>query len=140
MPLPYDDALQLRDRMWEISPTLCRPDTVERPSAGLAAVGLAALAQQLKGSKADAAAGPLRLPVENFYQTDVISRSSVTMAQVRLAHFRRPPCTASDAEPAVPYPSQCSRAFHDKQYKISLDPDAEQQGSAHSASPVSASA
>jgi NADH dehydrogenase (ubiquinone) Fe-S protein 1 len=113
-PLPYEDALQLRDRMWELSPTLCRYDTIEAPSVELAVVGLADLARSLKGAKADPAE-KLTLPVQNFYQTDVISRSSVTMAQ-------------------------CSRAFHDKAYKISLDPDAEQQGSSHTAQPLSASA
>lgn len=113
-PLPYEDALQLRDRMWEISPTLCRYDTIETPSAELASVGFANLAKSLKGAKADAAE-KLSLPVKNFYQTDVVSRSSVTMAQ-------------------------CSRAFHDKAYKISLDPDAEQQGSSHTAQPLSAAA
>ena len=81
-PLPYEDAMQLRDRMWEISPTLCRYDTIEPASAELAQVGFASLAKQLKGSKADAAE-KLALPVKNFYQTDVVSRSSVTMAQVR---------------------------------------------------------
>lgn len=81
-PLPYEDITGLRDRMWEISPTLCRYDTLETPSVDIASLGFTSLAQALKGSKVDSAE-KLDLPVKNFYQTDVVSRSSVTMAQVR---------------------------------------------------------
>ncbi|KAF8879810.1 Ndufs1, NADH-ubiquinone oxidoreductase 75kD subunit (775) [Infundibulicybe gibba] len=59
-PLPYDDVLELRDRMWEISPTL-------------------AMAAQTAGAKISGAV--FQKPIANFYQTDPISRSSVTMAQ-----------------------------------------------------------
>ncbi|KAF8607423.1 NADH-quinone oxidoreductase [Ceratobasidium sp. AG-I] len=75
-PLPYDDVLSLRDRMWDISPTLVRYDVVEKPSLGVAQVGLNLLAQN-KESKG----GVFDRAVKNFYQTDVVSRASVTMAQ-----------------------------------------------------------
>ncbi|KAL7415972.1 Ndufs1, NADH-ubiquinone oxidoreductase 75kD subunit (775) [Mrakia frigida] len=101
VPLPYDDVVTLRDRMWDLSPTLVRYENIEKPSVDVTLQGLRQLSSSLKGSKATAGE-KFSLPVKNFYQTDVISRSSVTMAQ-------------------------CSRAFHDKNYKISLDPDAEQQ-------------
>ncbi|QRW25983.1 NADH-ubiquinone oxidoreductase 78 kDa subunit [Rhizoctonia solani] len=35
-PLPYDDVLALRDRMWDISPTLVRYDVAEKTSTGVA--------------------------------------------------------------------------------------------------------
>ncbi|CED83056.1 nadh-ubiquinone oxidoreductase [Phaffia rhodozyma] len=108
-PLPYEDLLALRDRMWDVSPTLVRYDYVERPSNEISHLGFADLAKRLKGSKTQAGQN-FELPVKNFYMTDVVSRSSVTMAQ-------------------------CSRAFHDKSYQISLDPDAEQRGSSHTAQP-----
>ncbi|KAI5993070.1 Ndufs1, NADH-ubiquinone oxidoreductase 75kD subunit (775) [Pisolithus orientalis] len=78
-PLPYDDVLTLRDRMWEISPTLVRYDVTERTSADLALSGLKTLAEATSAAKATGK--PFTKPVSNFYQTDPISRASVTMAQ-----------------------------------------------------------
>jgi NADH dehydrogenase (ubiquinone) Fe-S protein 1 len=76
-PLPYDDLLQLRSRMWDISPTLLRYDTLEPPSLPLQKLGL----QQLVASKASASSSEaLRKPIKDFYRTDPISRASVTMA------------------------------------------------------------
>ena len=75
-PLPYDDVLTLRDRMWDLSPTLVRYDVAERTSPTVAQVGLNLLAQN-KGNKG----GAFEKVIKNFYQTDPISRASVTMAQ-----------------------------------------------------------
>ncbi|TFY77408.1 hypothetical protein EWM64_g6603 [Hericium alpestre] len=77
--LPYDDVLTLRDRMWDISPTLVRYDTVERTSTDVALAGLRELAKRTASAKVGGQ--PLRRPITNFYQTDVVSRASVTMAQ-----------------------------------------------------------
>ena len=77
--LPYDDAPALRQRMFDVSPTLVRFDVHEPTSAPL--VGI----QQLVGGSTKAAiggvTGPFRLPISDFYQTDPISRASVTMAR-----------------------------------------------------------
>ncbi|KAF9237136.1 Ndufs1, NADH-ubiquinone oxidoreductase 75kD subunit (775) [Melanogaster broomeanus] len=70
VPLPYDDVLHLRDRMWEISPTLVRHDVTEPTSV--------------------VSGAPFKKPITNFYQTDPISRASVTMAQ----------CTRADTQQA----------------------------------------
>ncbi|KDQ56565.1 hypothetical protein JAAARDRAFT_132125 [Jaapia argillacea MUCL 33604] len=78
-PLPYDDVLTLRDRMWEISPSLVRYDITERTSTELALAGLKALAERTAGAKVTGAT--FQKPIANFYQTDPISRASVTMAQ-----------------------------------------------------------
>ena len=75
-PLPYDDVLALRDRMWEISPTLVRYDTTEATSVDVALVGLKQIANQTAGTKA--VGTPLRRPIANFYQTDPISRACVS--------------------------------------------------------------
>ncbi|KAM5491376.1 ndufs1 NADH-ubiquinone oxidoreductase subunit [Microsporum audouinii] len=80
-PLPYDDVEMLRDRMEEISPALRRYDIVE-PSS-LATLSRVQLVDQNRGSKATGA--PLKKPIENFYFTDVISRSSTTMARCSAA-------------------------------------------------------
>lgn len=69
-PLPYDDVAALRDRMVEISPALAAYDVVE--PVALQQLSRVQLIDQNKGSKASGAS--LRLPVENFYFTDVISR------------------------------------------------------------------
>ncbi|KAI9823345.1 MAG: NADH dehydrogenase (ubiquinone) 78K chain precursor, 5-prime end [Thelocarpon impressellum] len=80
-PLPYDDIAALRDRMEEISPALTRYDIVE--PAALGALAKTQLVDQNKGSKPTGA--PLRQVVENFFFTDVISRSSPTMARCAAA-------------------------------------------------------
>ena len=70
--LPYDDVLSLRDRMWEIAPSLVRFDHAEPTSPPIAQIGLNLLASRngltLSGK-------PLKKPIENFYQTDPISRA-----------------------------------------------------------------
>jgi NADH dehydrogenase (ubiquinone) Fe-S protein 1 len=71
--LPYDDVLGLRDRMWEISPTLVRYDVTEQTSADVALAGLKALATRAVSGKISWA--PFRKPISNFYQTDPISRA-----------------------------------------------------------------
>ncbi|EIW69506.1 NADH dehydrogenase (quinone), G subunit [Tremella mesenterica] len=76
-PLPYDDVLALRDRMWDISPTLVRYDSREIPSVELTKLGL----QVLSENKTSQASGEkFKKPIEDFYRTDPISRASVTMA------------------------------------------------------------
>ena len=72
-PLPYDDVLSLRDRMWEISPTLIRYDTTEPTSVDVALAGLKVLAAGTASAKVTGE--PLKKPIENFYQTDPISRA-----------------------------------------------------------------
>jgi len=72
-PLPYDTVYEMRDRLWEISPTLVRYDVTEPVSAEFALAGLKALAAQTGNAKATNT--PLRKPIDNFYQTDAISRA-----------------------------------------------------------------
>lgn len=76
--LPYDDVTAVRHRLFDISPTLVRYDTVERTSDAVAAMGLAQLAS---APSAPSLNTPLLRPIENFYQTDPISRASPTMAK-----------------------------------------------------------
>lgn len=78
-PLPYNDILELRDRMWEISPALVRYDITEKTSTEIALAGIKAIKDRTAGAKIGGAA--FKKPVSNFYQTDPISRASVTMAQ-----------------------------------------------------------
>jgi len=85
-PLPYDDVLSLRDRLWEISPTLVRYDTTERTSVDVALAGLKTLAVATAGAKVSSEA--FKKPITNFYQTDPISRASVTMAQCTRAFVK----------------------------------------------------
>lgn len=89
-PLPYDDIQALRDRMEEISPALCRYDIVEQASKEVAALSKVQLVDQNKGQKATGEV--LKKPIENFYFTDSISRSSPTMAR----------CSAAKAQ-GIPY-------------------------------------
>jgi NADH dehydrogenase (ubiquinone) Fe-S protein 1 len=72
-PLPYDDVLSLRDRLWEVSPTLVRYDVTEPVSADIALAGLNQLTS--KSAPATASGAPFKKPITNFYQTDAISRA-----------------------------------------------------------------
>lgn len=81
VPLPYDDLAMVRDRMVEISPALAAYDVVE--PVALQQLSKVQLVDQNKGSKPTNAA--LKHAVENFYFTDVISRSSPTMARCSAA-------------------------------------------------------
>lgn len=72
-PLPYDTVYEMRDRLWEISPTLVRYDVTEPTSVEIALAGLKALVAQTTGAKTTNA--PLRKSISNFYQTDPISRA-----------------------------------------------------------------
>ena len=72
-PLPYDDVLSLRDRMWEISPTLIRYDVTEPTSTETVIAGLKTLIAGTSSAKVSGK--PFKKPIENFYQTDPISRA-----------------------------------------------------------------
>ncbi|KIY53895.1 NADH-ubiquinone oxidoreductase [Fistulina hepatica ATCC 64428] len=87
--LPYDDVLALRDRMWEISPALVRYDAVELTSAEIARAGLRAVVENAKkGGEIKLSGKPFVRPISNFYQTDPISRASVTMAHCTKAFVK----------------------------------------------------
>ena len=73
--LPYDDVLALRDRMWELSPSLVRYGTLEPTSTDITLAGLKTLAAHTASSKVTGA--PFLKPISNFYQTDPISRACV---------------------------------------------------------------
>lgn len=78
--LPYDDLYAVRNRMSEVAPHLIRHDVIETVSPEVAKVGIVdVLAKSNHGVSPVGA--PLKNPIENFYFTDVISRSSATMAR-----------------------------------------------------------
>ncbi|KAI0161251.1 hypothetical protein GGR57DRAFT_454093 [Xylariaceae sp. FL1272] len=88
-PLPYDDVAQLRERLVEISPALAAYDVVEPTS--LQQLSKVQLVDQNKGSKSTGA--PLQKVIQDFYFTDVISRSSPTMARCSAAKATGDPDT-----------------------------------------------
>lgn len=85
-PLPYDDVLQIRDRLWDVSPTLVRYDTVEPPSEAVLKAGLKSLAD---AKAAPGSSSLLKKPITDFYRTDPISRASVTMADCSKAFTKK---------------------------------------------------
>ncbi|QIX01492.1 hypothetical protein AMS68_007009 [Peltaster fructicola] len=97
-PLPYDDIEQLRDRLEEISPALRRYDIVEPTS--LAQLSKVQLVEQNKGAKASGEA--FKLPIDNFYFTDSISRSSPTMARCSAAKAAKN-CETNFMAPGEPH-------------------------------------
>lgn len=66
--LPYDDLDAVRARMDAINPVFSRRLLLADPWADF-------------GREGALTAGPLRTPIENYYQTDPISRASPTMAR-----------------------------------------------------------
>ncbi len=72
--LPYDDIHQVRERMSKIAPHLVRHDVVEPSSFALQGTKVQFIDQN-KNSKPTNA--PLRRVIEDFYQTDSISRRYV---------------------------------------------------------------
>ena len=68
--LPYDDIHALRERMYNIAPSLTRYDIIE--PASLAVAGMKFVGDSNKGS--NATGEPLKNPIQDFYLTDVISR------------------------------------------------------------------
>ncbi|EER30425.1 NADH-ubiquinone oxidoreductase 78 kDa subunit, mitochondrial precursor [Candida tropicalis MYA-3404] len=77
--LPYDDIISVRMRLGEIAPHLVRHDVVEPVSQEIAKIGFTDLIN--KNKSATIFGEPLKNPIDNFYFTDVISRSSPTMAK-----------------------------------------------------------
>ncbi|GAA5825997.1 hypothetical protein JCM11251_000084 [Rhodosporidiobolus azoricus] len=86
--LPYDDTGAMRDRMWDVSPTLVRYGEVERSSAvleGLKALRTQAEKEGDRRKGLDGDKGAFKKPIDNFYRTDPISRSSTTMGKATKA-------------------------------------------------------
>lgn len=77
--LPYDDIVSVRQRLGEIAPHLVRHEVIEPVSTEIAKLGFADLVNSNKN--AAVTGSPLKNPISNFYFTDVISRSSPTMAK-----------------------------------------------------------
>ncbi|TGZ83804.1 NADH-quinone oxidoreductase [Ascodesmis nigricans] len=83
--LPYDTISQLRDRMEDISPVLTKYDVLEPTT--VAQLGIKnQILDMNKGSKATGE--QLRKPIQNFYFTDAISRSSPTMGRCSAAKMQ----------------------------------------------------
>jgi NADH dehydrogenase (ubiquinone) Fe-S protein 1 len=76
--LKYEDSYSLRDRIGEISPSLLVQGLIEPVSVEIAKLGVKSLSL-LDDTKVQNAV--LKNPIENFWMTDVISRSSVTMSK-----------------------------------------------------------
>ncbi|KAI1039890.1 hypothetical protein LB505_007080 [Fusarium chuoi] len=79
----------VRDRMVEISPALAAYDVVE--PVALPALSKVQLVDQNKGAQVTGT--PLKKVIDNFYFTDVISRSSPTMARCSAAKATGDPRT-----------------------------------------------
>jgi NADH dehydrogenase (ubiquinone) Fe-S protein 1 len=76
--LPYDKLPELRARMAEVAPNLVRYGNIEPANFFVQSLNLAnEMSQQLSGKPLDVSVKVL----ENFYQTDPISRASPTMAK-----------------------------------------------------------
>lgn len=77
--LPYDDLYGVRERLGEIAPHFVRHEVVEPASVEVANVGLKDILNRHQNVSVLGVA--LKNPIDNFYFTDVISRSSPTMAK-----------------------------------------------------------
>jgi NADH dehydrogenase (ubiquinone) Fe-S protein 1 len=73
-PLPYDSLDEVRTRIAELAPHLIKFDVIE--SSGFETLSLKSNCKDTKLNKT-----PLIDTIDNFYQTDVISRNSQVMAR-----------------------------------------------------------
>lgn len=62
--------------MWEISPSLVRHDVTEPTSVDVVLAGLKTIVSGTSGAKVSGT--PFKKPIDNFYQTDPISRAYVS--------------------------------------------------------------
>ncbi|GAA5932485.1 uncharacterized protein JCM15063_001240 [Sporobolomyces koalae] len=100
--LPYDDTGAIRDRLWDLSPSLVRYGEVERPSAvleGLKALRVQAEREGDKRKGLDGKTGAFQKPITNFYRTDAISRASVTMGHCTKAFVEGKTGADGDVKP-----------------------------------------
>lgn len=89
--LPYDDPVQLKNRMWDVCPSLIRHDELVPSSTSFEAIQSIAHHQPVPKPKSSLKTGGLGLPIQDFYLTDPISRSSITMAQCSKAFTNKNP-------------------------------------------------
>lgn len=87
--LPYSDDVHVNARLAEVAPSLAQTSTLSAP-LWLNGEYFKAFAD--RQSKQDAAGTdlPFTTSIENFYLTDVISRSSITMAKCVQARYTMP--------------------------------------------------
>ena len=88
--LPYDSLQGVRDRAAELAPNLLTEDELVAPSLSDPLVlghGLGGTASGVV-SGAGASGDALKSTVDNFYMTDVISRSSAVMAKCTAAYSK----------------------------------------------------
>lgn len=116
--LEYDDTAAMRDRMWDVSPTLAKYDVVEKPSAVL--VGIKALhdeaARAAKEARTGGLTGAFKKPIQNFYKTDPISRNSVTMTKCTVRPASVPHYGWRNTDPAA---RALQKAFVEEWYPAS---------------------
>ncbi|KAE8255225.1 hypothetical protein A4X13_0g3107 [Tilletia indica] len=88
----------VRQRMYEISPALVRYDEFEGASGEVDRLAATSLAKNAAAAGKGGDAGPLSgRVVKNFYQTDVISRASPTMAKCTQAFVDKIPADQLEA-------------------------------------------
>lgn len=97
-PLPYNDLYAVRERLGEIAPHFVRHDVIETVSQDIVSVGLKDILGRHHTVRAGTSA--LKNPIDNFYFTDVISRSSPTMAKC-VASFGAKVDKITDPKPDV---------------------------------------
>lgn len=106
---PYDDIVELRGRMLQVSPTFVSYDVVESTSPEVILAGLKQVASSTEGAKISGA--PIRKPISGFYQTYPISRVSVTMAQSVKAFVNGEECQDTGKAAESSFAQMCGFSF-----------------------------
>jgi NADH dehydrogenase (ubiquinone) Fe-S protein 1 len=78
--LPYDEIADLRVRMSQVSPSLVEYNQLTQSSPSLVGLGLSQLSKS-SAKNSSSSKDPFKLPIQDFYLTDPISRASRTMAK-----------------------------------------------------------
>ncbi|KAI9603375.1 hypothetical protein KEM48_001355 [Puccinia striiformis f. sp. tritici PST-130] len=96
--LPYDDPIQIRNRMWEVCPSLIRYDELVSSSTSLEAIqSISSSSSTIRSKSSALKTEALGLPIHDFYFIDPISRASITTAQCSKA-FSNPNTTVSQSD------------------------------------------
>lgn len=101
--LPYDDTGAIRDRLWDLSPSLVRYGELERPTSVLEGLKALRVASERRSNSTTTTRGgrqgKFEKPIDNFYRTDVISRASVTMGHCTKAFVEGKTGADGDVKP-----------------------------------------
>lgn len=88
VPLPYSDLFSMRQRMYEVAPHLLQTELVQASSLPMSMSPMALGLKATTFAKMNMEEDVFRLPIEDYYMTDPISRNSLIMSKCSKAYTK----------------------------------------------------